>query len=896
MYNFMINFAYPFLLLLIVPGIGVLIYFYFSAGKRYRNTRNRIASIAIGSVVVLLSTFLMSGMTFDYQVKNNDNELIMVVDNSYSSNSSNHKKNEFVKSVIDNIGDIAKLGIITFAGEQIYTHMLSYDVEGAYDSYIASDLKKTNSTNLAESIAFAHGKFSDPQKGKILLITDGLQTDGDVMSEISKVAFKGIKIDVMHFPNTSIGSEVMPIEVILPDNAIQVGKKNNIELMIKSSIKSNSQVTMYDNGVPMSSQIVSLSDSISSVYFEHSFADSGLHELMFDVQCNDDNELNNNALYSYVNIETFDKILILERDNESQDLNEILHENDVTVGNISRAPNTLDKLRQYDQVILMNISNADMPIYFMELLTVYVSEYGGGLLVVGGMKMVNGKKVPNVYDREDMSGSDYENLLPVLAEDYTPPIAVMLVIDTSGSMGATSIGGKTLHELAKQSAKDAVDALDDRDYLGVVQFATRFELVIGLTPVVEKEKIKQAIDNIIPLNGGTVLTGALEYTGTVMDTVTHVNRKHTIIITDGDASDSSTYLTAVENNYFDNITTSVIGFNHRVIAGDTIANAGGGEYYLADDGDELTQHLVTELTQSEIRDFELGTYSPAFGEYSSMFDGITESDMPTLDGFHGVRLKDDARALIIGDFGQPIYADWSFGKGKVGSFMTDLSGDWSRSFINSKVGKDIISTVVNSLFPKENLRKPLIEIDLKIENFTITATASTVISEGEKLEFILTNTSLDKDNIIHSITVDSKSGYERMVFSITQPGIYVMVVNKVDANGMVVHSHKVYHAVSYSQEYNTFLNDSDTANFVSDIAGAGKGIIITSASQVFDGFNTHYNKSFCPRIIFAVMIVLLLLFDVAARKFKLKMPNKLLKEARERKQKDEGKEDGYNEI
>ena len=123
-----------------------------------------------------------------------------------------------------------------------------------------------------------------------------------------------------------------------------------------------------------------------------------------------------------------------------------------------------------------------------------------------------------------------------------------------------------------------------------------------------------------------------------------------------------------------------------------------------------------------------------------------------------------------------------------------------------------------------------------------------------------------------------------------------MVVNKADANGMVVHSHKVYHAVSYSQEYNPFLNDSDTANFVSDIAGAGKGIIITSASQVFDGFNTHYNKSFCPRIIFAVMIVLLLLFDVAARKFKLKMPNKLLKEARERKQKDEGKEDGDNEI
>ena len=167
----------------------------------------------------------------------------------------------------------------------------------------------------------------------------------------------------------------------------------------------------------------------------------------------------NNTYYSYVNIDVVDNVLIIQHDSEGEQLRQLFSDDfNVTVKKISEAPATLNELREYDQVILANIANADMPEGFINILNSYVYDAGGSLLTVGGTREENGETIANVYNREDMEGTLYQDMLPVLAEDYTPPVAVLLVIDVSGSMEGTGSSGMKLIKEAQESAKASLAA------------------------------------------------------------------------------------------------------------------------------------------------------------------------------------------------------------------------------------------------------------------------------------------------------------------------------------------------------------------------------------------------------------------------------------------------------
>ena len=105
-----------------------------------------------------------------------------------------------------------------------------------------------------------------------------------------------------------------------------------------------------------------------------------------------------------------------------------------------------------------------MPAGFEALLNEYVYNLGGGLLTVGGKnEIVGGELVPHAYNRKDMESSTYyKQMLPVNAIDYTPPIAVMIVVDASASMSMGKL------DAAIEGAEACLDALSDRDFCGVM--------------------------------------------------------------------------------------------------------------------------------------------------------------------------------------------------------------------------------------------------------------------------------------------------------------------------------------------------------------------------------------------------------------------------------------------
>ena len=81
MTNLSVNFTNAWWLLLLIPAVALTLGSYFKLNKRYRCTRNRIVSIVMHLVIMLLAILMLAGLTLDYYTPNTEKEVILLVEN-----------------------------------------------------------------------------------------------------------------------------------------------------------------------------------------------------------------------------------------------------------------------------------------------------------------------------------------------------------------------------------------------------------------------------------------------------------------------------------------------------------------------------------------------------------------------------------------------------------------------------------------------------------------------------------------------------------------------------------------------------------------------------------------------------------------------------------------------
>ena len=892
MQNFRFNFTHPWLLLLLIPAIAMTLFPYFRADKKYRKTRNRILSMVFHGLAITLAITLLAGITFSYEKPNLENELIVLVDTTDSNEESADLKSDFVQSIISISDGKYRVGVVKFGHGQVLSGEMSYDVNKVLEDYLTSEVPDPTATDLASALKYARSLFKNPETSKIVVVSDGIETDNAATSVIKAIAADGVKVDTVYYPNEE-HDEIQIYSVNPPDTRIILGDNFITELTVKSNLKGekDATITAYDNDELIGNIDVVLDGAEQTFELALALDERGMHEIRFEITCEDDTNSKNNSYRVYINLEAFDNILLIEhKEGEGKALADLLNETfvvtDISISDdLDKMPRTIEEMAQYEQIILVNVAYSDMPAGFEELLNRYVYDLGGGLFTVGGeLDDVNGVSVPHSYNRNDIASSTYfKQMLPINAIDYTPPIAVMIVVDASASMSMGKL------DAAKEGAEGCLDALNDRDFCGVMSFQTRASEELAILPVSQKDLIRDTIKGIGEgddgAHGGTIFSDAIMRAGRALSVITNVERKHIILVTDGNPGDTyDTYLPYIEDNFADGITMSVVTIdntdNSLAEKMQDTAEAGGGSYYNVPYSQmhkipeimrqDLALEAVAEINYGEPFDVTIKNRTPAVA-------GIEDGFIPQLSGYYGTVAKKDATVVLMGKY-VPIYAEWKYGNGSVGSFMCDLSGIWSADFMSDLIGKAIVTNIVNSLFPMQDVRADGIDYVIKSDNYhyqiNIHGTA-----ENERIEVEVTPMSDHLVSTIEGVSVSALESNRRFNFIIKDAGLYEIVIKKYDEAGVELAKVVTYEAFSYSEEYNFFVEKEPIGEeLMTLLATDGKGMVVTDPAEVFESFAQTIKKVLDPRVTFLILTIIFVLLDIAARKFKFKWPHELYRE------------------
>lgn len=899
MTNFSVLFTNAWWLLLLIPAFATTLISYFKLNKRYRFTRNRIVSIVMHLIIMILSIALLAGMTMEYYKPNTDVEVVLLVDQSYTLDDSENEVDNFVKEIIDSCNSQYQLGIVKFGYDQVYAVELTNDMTKVYSGYLTSEVPDTTATDIASALTYTASLFKHPESARIVLISDALETDSEAKDVIKSLSANGISVDTVYFPDENQDSEVQIISANASVSKVEINSPFDMLLTIQSSFAGSATLTPYDNaieGIPVSIELV---EGYQEITVPYSFAWGGMHVVSFELTADGDTIAQNNSFTSYYYLETFSEVLIIESiSNESSMLSSVMKEElNATVVNVAdteNMPESLEELREFDEVILLNVANNQLPDGFDLILQQYVRDIGGGLFTVCGntADSTEDNWTANAYYRKDMFDSIYQEMLPVEVVNYTPPAGVIVIVDASGSMlnGGKYENSKLSYAMA--GVTGSLEALSERDYFGIMTLSDSYSEKLMLTPRAQRNKILAAISTLEQdaisgklVAGGTIFSAALERARVALASRSDLEKKHIIIITDGEptSTDTEAYLYEARLIAGLDITMSIYGINSSSNAEATmkrlLKEAGGKDenfHYVAEGNYENMSKIMREdLNVPEIEDVNYETFTPTINAQGSVTNGILQDKMPTLDGYYGVKIKEGATAYLMGKY-TPIYTQWDYGKGRVGTFACDLNGTWSADFLASETGSALLNNIIYALFPSESVRVTDIEASYTGDNYTTNLSIYTELGEDEKIKVTVSG----QDGSEQIFILDANTGFSRLTFATKSVGLNTILIQKLNAKDEELSSKTIYKVLPYSKEYLAYRDTEAAEKLMTMLSADTDGVVVEEPAQIFENAVEYLHIVIDPRLLFTIIIIVCFLIDIAVRKFKWKWPHEIIRDKR----------------
>ncbi len=850
--------ARPFLLflLLLLPAL----YYGFRRSLVDLTRTQRIVSLIIRAIIVVL--LILSVADLQYLKTDDELAVIFLADISDSiSTDGLETSTGFINEALKSQGVGQQAGVIGFTDRSEILKDFRDESEDELDlaeikqAWLEEDEEAGDATNIAQAVEMAWGVFPANANKRIVLVTDGVETQGDAIHTGLRGQDFGVQIDTVPlYPSDE--PEIM-LERIDAPAQVKQGEPFSLEVLVHSNHEDIAEIRLFKNKFEAATQEVRLEAGENRVLFTQTSTESGT--LTFDALARStrDTRYDNNRALGIVVVSGKPKVLLID-DNEPQAryLTQALEDADIRVNvrNGLGVPDELADLQNYDLVVFADVPANRLSEKQMELIRTYVQDLGGGFMMLGS---------ENSFGLGGYYKTPIEAILPVRTDTEkkkeTPSLAMVLVIDKSGSMGGIKI------ELAKEAARGAVELLGRRDKIGVVAFDGSPFWISEMHSASDKMYISDQIGSITA-GGGTNLYPALQQAYLAL-TETAAKLKHVIVLSDGMSQPGDWYGIA-SSMRAERITISTVGIGSGAdmnLLGN-LANWGGGRDYFTQDPYNIPQIFAKETITASKSAIIDEPFIPQMIKPTQVLSGIDLQLAPFLLGYVATQPRPTAEIFLVSDRGDPLLASWQYGLGKSVAFTSDAKARWASDWLEWPGYGKFWTQLVRDTMRKTTLSNFQAEIEQEKGNAHLAIDAL-----GETGDFL---NELDSD--ISLIAPDLKK--KQLAVAQTAPGRYELDFPTNDVgpyfvnimqkrSGEIVNTQVTGTVVSYPDEY--LVHNADETG-LKQLASVSGGRFNLPPEDTFRSPEQPVVLRIHLWRPFLIVALLLLLADIALRRIDLR--------------------------
>ncbi len=667
----MVEFAQPawLALLAVLPAVA------FSGWRAARTSRrlrpfaaSLLRCLALGALIAALAGPLASSYSRHADV-------VFALDVSHSLDREALERGlAFVNRALVEKDPQLRMGLVVFGADAAVERLVGPAPDPVTE--IAASVDR-GGTNIGRALEVALGAMPAGGEQRVVLLSDGRENLGRAVAAAGVARAIGVEVSAIALEKTRVAREVYVEHMVAPPT-VRVSEPFEVQVTVHSNAAARAQLVLLRNGMLLHERELALQPGRNTVAIADQSESGGLYEYEAVVNAAQDGVVENNRYQTFVRIIGPPRVLhATGQPGWDRYVSEALRAQGLLVDEIpgSALPASEHRLFDYDLLILNNVPGFDLSFAKMALLEDYVRDAGGGLISLGGDKS---------YSAGGYYGTPVERLLPVTMDVRTdakiPSLAVVVLIDTSGSMASQS-GGEEKLAIAKSAALAAIEVLNPLDRVGVLAFDAGQTWNVAPTRIDNRRAIADKLGSL-RAGGGTDLFGALREAHRVL-VRQRAKVKHLIVLSDG-LTNAADFEGLGRRIVADGVTVSTVAFGDDADLAllRSIAARGKGRFYHTDDPRNIPRIFTSETLVVSRKPFVEQPTAPALDYPGEILAGFRAEDFPLLDGYQRTFAKPAAQVLLRAGTEDPLLVAWRYGLGKSVAFTSDLAGRWGQRWVD----------------------------------------------------------------------------------------------------------------------------------------------------------------------------------------------------------------------
>lgn len=538
-------------------------------------------------------------------------------------------------------------------------------------------------TDIGSALRRALAELPADYAGRIVLVSDGVETDGDALAAAQLAAGRGVPIDVVAVEREA-SAEVAVERVMLPATA-DPGEPIELRVVTRATRETDVRVRVLRDGAPIAEADTHVASGTDVLTLRDLAGEAGVHRydvLLEPLDRSADMAPENNEGGAFVRVSGAARaVVVTERPEEATALAAAIARAGLLVEVVpaARMPIDLADMASFDLIVLSDLDARNLLDAQMEALRAYVRDLGGGLLMVG------------VRDAFGLGGYAYTPVEEALPATFDlrrrrdrASLAMVIAIDKSGSMTVEVSPGVTKLDLANEAAARSALLLSPMDRIAVEHVDTGVTWTLPMTVVERPEAIAATIRGAQPGGGGIYVDVALEAAyARLRDQPTQL--RHLLLFSDGsDSEEMNRARSLVSGALRDGITTSIVSMGAGPDSPELehLSHLGGGRFYIVDDMRELPRIFTQETIEASRSAVVEEAFAPRLGAASPVTDGIDFGSAPALGGYVVMNARERASVLLGAADTDPLLVTWQFGVGRSAVFATDAGAAFGRPWLS----------------------------------------------------------------------------------------------------------------------------------------------------------------------------------------------------------------------